>query len=540
MRHSIKTITLIASLTCCLPIVQAETLRFPITQFLIQGNSLLPVETLVQLTRPYTGESRVYGDIQKALESIENAYRKAGYGAVRVYVPEQDISTGFVQINIVETKLNNIVSELTTHFDRDNILASLPTLQQGKSPNTSKISDNVQLVNENPAKKVEVVMGIGETENTIDATVKVREENPVSVMLTADNSGNASTGQSRIGATLTHANLFNRDQVAALSYLTAAEKPDAVQIMSLGYHVPIFSWNDSFDLAIGYSNVSAGATSIPSGMLGFSGRGMVSSIRYNHNLARKGEYSHKIITSLEQKDYDNSCSINGMSDACGSAGEDISVQPITIGYAGTWLKPGLMADFNFGISSNIGGSSVEQFNKVLPNREAVRSYQIQRFGVNILSTFGQSDWQWRLAMQAQNSESALIPGEQIGLAGANSLRSLGERQLAADTGRALTTEVYTPDLSHWLGTNRGNLRLLAFVDSVNGQNNHATGATLSSLAATSIGLGARYNYARDWVVRFDVGNLQQISAKDANQNNVTALTSLTGDTRLHASLLVKF
>jgi hemolysin activation/secretion protein len=539
MRHSITLLTALSA-AIYLPLCVAEDLHFPIHQFIVQGNTLLPETTITAITQAHTGESQVYGDIQKTLEQVENAYHQAGYGAVQVYVPEQYVSTGMVQLNVIESKIGNIVPDISKHFDRDNILNSLPTLQAEKSPNTRDIADNVQLVNENPAKKVEVVLGMGEKKGTVDANIKMKEEDPVSVVMTVDNTGNAATGQSRAGVTLTNANMFNKDQVAAVSYVTSLEKPSQVQIMSLGYHVPIFSLNDSADLIIGHSDVNAGTTSIPGGQLGFSGSGNVASMRYNHNLTRHGEYSHKVIASIDQKDYNNTCTINGLSNACGSAGESISVQPIGITYAGTLIKPGLLADFNLGVSQNIGGSAASQFDKVLPNRNAARDYSIQRIGVNILSLIGQSDWQWRLAMQTQRSDSALIPGEQIGLAGVSTLRGLSERQLAADTGTAITAEIYTPDLSNWLGANRGNLRLLAFVDSVSGQNNQTSGASLNQLSATSTGIGARYNYTQDWAVKLDMAQLQAVSAKDANNNAYTPITALNGDTRIHASLMVKF
>lgn len=272
MRHSIKIATLVSFFSFCLP-GYAENIKFPITQFLIQGNTLLPQEDLTQLTLPYTGDSRVYADIQKALEAVENAYRSAGYGAVQIHVPEQDISTGFVQMNVIETKLSNIVTDLNlAHFDRENVLASLPSLKKGQSPNTFAIANNVQLVNENPAKKVEVVMSLGEVAGEIDAQVKVKEEPPLSTTLSLDNSGNASTGQHRLGATVSHANIANRDQVLSASYITSIEKPEQVHIYSMAYNVPIFKWNDSVGLSVVHSDVSAGDTQTPTGTLGFSGR----------------------------------------------------------------------------------------------------------------------------------------------------------------------------------------------------------------------------------------------------------------------------
>jgi hemolysin activation/secretion protein len=253
VRYSIKLISFLLSLLL-LSSAQAETLHFPINQFLIQGNTLVSNEAIAELTRPFTGDSRVYGDIQKALEAIENAYRKAGYGAVQVYAPEQDVTSGFVQLNVTESKLANIVTEFTEHFDRDSILASLPTLEIGKSPNTRAISNNIQLVNENPAKKIEVIMGAGDKEDTINATIKVREENPVGIILTADNSGKPIAGEHKIGASIQHANLWGKKHVGTISYMTSPELSDKIKVISAGYRIPFFKTNSSLDLVVAKSD----------------------------------------------------------------------------------------------------------------------------------------------------------------------------------------------------------------------------------------------------------------------------------------------
>ena len=56
--------------------VQAQNdVRFDINQFQVEGNTLLPQERVNELVAPFTGKQRVYGDVQKALEALENAYR---------------------------------------------------------------------------------------------------------------------------------------------------------------------------------------------------------------------------------------------------------------------------------------------------------------------------------------------------------------------------------------------------------------------------------------------------------------------------------
>jgi hypothetical protein len=366
--------------------------------------------------------------------------------------------------------------------------------------------------------------------------IPTTESNPVSVSMSLDNSGNAATGQTRAGVTLSNGNLFNKGQAIALSYSTSTENPEQAQAISLGYQVPVFGLSDTLNLVIAHSDVTAATTSIPNGKLALTGSGNLASLHYNHTLPQQGDYQHQLIASIEQKDYSNNC-IDG---SCSATTGVISVQPIGIAYSGHWDKSDLQADVNLGVSHNVGGSSSAQFEQVLPNRNAQNDYTIQRVGVNILSVIGQSDWQWRVAAQAQRSDSALIAGEQIGLAGTSSLRGLTERQLVADSGSAVTAEIYTPDLSHSLGTNNGKLRLLTFIDSVNGQNNQSSATAVSQLSATSMGIGARYNDNRDWALKVDIAKLHSITATDANGNNDTALTHLDGDTRLHANLTMTF
>ena len=76
----------------------ADDDAFDIVRFQIEGNTLLPDAEAQQVVAPQLGPKRVYGDIQKALEALEQAYRKRGYSTVQVYVPEQELTGGVVRL----------------------------------------------------------------------------------------------------------------------------------------------------------------------------------------------------------------------------------------------------------------------------------------------------------------------------------------------------------------------------------------------------------------------------------------------------------
>jgi hemolysin activation/secretion protein len=253
--------------------------RFTITRFQIEGNSLLTAAEVQTLVQPFTGQARDYGDVQKALEALEDAYRQRGYSTVQVYVPEQELTAGVVNIEISESRIGNIIVSGNKHFSEQNIRASLPALQPGQMPNLRKISEAVQLSNDNPAKQVNVSLAANpEAEKQVDANVKVEDHDPLRLLLTLDNTGTAATGKWRSGVAIQDANLFGRDQVGTLAYTTSPDSPHgvSVNVYSLGYRIPLYSLGDSLDFIYGKSSVNSPSSSPTlGGVLGFTGKGDV-------------------------------------------------------------------------------------------------------------------------------------------------------------------------------------------------------------------------------------------------------------------------
>ena len=117
--------------------------------------------------------SATFGDVQQALEAVERAYSEAGYNAVQVILPEQELERGEVRFEIVEARVARVVVEGNKHFDEANIRASVPSLAPGSAPNIAQIARNLRVANENPAKKATVLLRSGQSEGTVDAVVRV-------------------------------------------------------------------------------------------------------------------------------------------------------------------------------------------------------------------------------------------------------------------------------------------------------------------------------------------------------------------------------
>ncbi len=510
-----------------------------IERFQIKGNTLLDPGLIERLLNPYKGDARSYTDIQLALEALEGAYRSAGYSAVHVITPEQEITGGTVVLQVIETVVGKVIIKGNEHYDKTNIRNALPALVEGSTPSARALSQNIQLANQNPTRQIDVVLALGEEENTVDAQVNVQDSSPHKVFLTLDNTGNQSTGMYRTGIGYQNNNMFNRDQALTLNYITSPDHISDVTQVSASYRLPVYSMGDSVDLLAAYSNTNAGTTSVGGvggPLLTFAGSGDVYGAHYNHYLPRQGDYTSKIIGGLDYRTTVNNCQLAGS--ACPGT-PDINELPLTVTYGGTLTKPTQVVDYATSVVHNVpsvdkGGS--DAFNAT--RLGAAADYTLLRLNGSLSGVLPRN-WQYRLAGNAQYSQDALIPADRLGLVGANAVRGFIEREFSNDNGYVINIELYTPELAPALHINDGSFRLLGFVDSGSGWNKWLPGEIANRTTVSSVGAGFRYTQGKNLTVKFD---LAKVACTDTDSATCTgsSIVSRTGDTRGHIGMVVSW
>jgi hemolysin activation/secretion protein len=541
---------LVTVVPCALHAQEEE--RFNIDRFQVDGNTLLPAAKVESLVKPFSGPDRVYGDIQRALEALEAAYRGAGFSTVQVYVPEQELTSGVVHITVTESVLGNIEITGNKYFDNGNILNSLRPLKIGEPPNLRDVSAAIQLVNDNQAKQVAVTLGVSPIEGQIDAKVAVEDSNPRRIFATIDNTGTAATGRWRTGIAWQENNLFNSDNVATLAYTTAPDHPGGVSVnlYSLGYRIPLYAYGDSLDFIYGKSNVNTPSNQTPVGdSLGIVGKGDVAGFRWNHYLPRVGENTSKIVFGIDYKHIDSNCVFEGVSLSVGPLAQGActpyTTRPLSVTYMGSKVSIGQQIDYNIGLAVNWATGSNHQnkdpiddhntendrYSFLTPGgRHSSDYFTILRGGATYFKGFA-NDWQVRLAGTAQFAPDAVVSSEQLGLVGSTAVRGFDERAVSTDSGVVVNAEVSTPELADKMHL-PGNLRLLAFYDAGSGYNSHlGDGATPAVVNVASAGVGARYQAGKDFTLRADMARVQ-----DAG----TAVNAERGNWRAHISAVLGF
>ncbi len=534
---------------------------FEIRQIEVRGNTLLPQAAIDRLTAPYVGRDKGFRDIQMALEALEGAYRQAGYTAVQVVTPEQELTGGTLRLDVRETPVARIAVAGNRHFSTANIRATLPSLQEGRTPNARLLSENIQLANENPAKQVDVVLAVSANDpDQLDATINVEDERPFRGFVNADNSGAHVTGRHRLGVGLRHANLWDRDHTATFAYTGSPDKPDGteVDIYSLGYRFPLYGIGDSIDLFYAKSNIDTPAAAFTLGAFeSLTGKGELYGIRWNHYFQRRGEWSTKLVVGWDVKSLDTTCTgpngeknfLKGQTAGC----TPYTTRPLSVSYSGTWQRPGRAADFHAGAAYNIATGQHHAYNTVdnrtgddryslvAGNRRTRDDFTVLRLGGSY-SHLLPAGWMARLAGTLQSSlGTPLPPAEQIGLSGAQTVRGFYERTVAADSGYIVNVELYAPDVAPLLAL-PGNLRPLLFVDAARGHSyrmpGRQAGTTETEPAGImSAGLGLRYNYMKDVQVRLDVASVLDPGPAE---NLADASKTRSGDWQGHFNIVVGF
>jgi hemolysin activation/secretion protein len=494
--------------------------RFDIVRFDVAGSKLLSPQEIERTLAPFAGRNRDFGHVQRALEALEDAYRRRGFNVVRVVLPEQELNHGAVRLVVIEARIGRVRIEGNRFFGDANIRASLPDLREGETPNLARISSSLRLANHNPARKTSLQLQSAEEDAQIDATLRVTDDKPWRAGMHLDNTGNPGTGRSHLGLLLQHANLTGRDDVLSMQYTTTLEKPSQVSVYGAGYRLPLYGPGDSIDLYANYSEVDSGVVSAGIVDLQVSGKGTVVGGRYNQILGRRGAVESTLIYGFDYKAFKNNVALQGV-----QLGNDVTVRPLNVTYAGVWTAPA--GELHVGLTAyrNLpGGDRGRQadFDRVRAGASA--GYSMLRYSAGYSRALP-ADWLMRLAISGQATRDALVPGEQFGAGGASTVRGFTERDVASDQGQLASAELYTPSLCGTFRAVAAQCRALVFFDAARVSRNKILPGEAAQASIGSVGVGLRMNVDKYLTLHMDLGH-----AVDAGVSGVK------GGNRLHVRL----
>jgi hemolysin activation/secretion protein len=180
---------------------RAEERCFPIRQIWINGAEQLSEAQREALIRPYQDHCLGTSQLNELLKTITDHYLDLGWVTSRAYLPQQDLSSGQLQVLVVEGRLEKLQTSADSGLTPRELAMSFPG-QEGQLLNLRDIEQMVDQLNRLPSNQAQMELTPGSAVGGSDVLVNNSPQKPWRVSLSRSNDGQDSTGQQQWGTSL--------------------------------------------------------------------------------------------------------------------------------------------------------------------------------------------------------------------------------------------------------------------------------------------------------------------------------------------------
>jgi len=457
---------------------EEEEQTFDIFEYQVEGNSKLDQLTIEKAVYPFLGEGKTFTDVSNAREALEKAYHESGYLTVLVDIPEQEVANKVVTLAVTESKIGRL------RIKNADYLAQ--SVKEGEVPNFKKIQSDIAKLNRTKDRRVTPVMKAGDKYGTVDVDLKVDDKPPLHGSLELNDRYNQGTSRWRLGGTISHDNMFDRDHSFSLSFLVSPEDTSDVKVLSSNY---LMRFDDSDALLAIYGVLSKSEVSTIGG-IDVLGDGKILGMRYIKPLPSSGNYYHSLSAGVDYKDFGQSIIFGD------ELKQPIRYAPFSASYTGTWQHKSSITNLTTGTVFGLSGffSNESDFN--LRRNGANANFFILNTELNHTKTF-ESGLQAFGRINTQFSGSRLVNNEQFLAGGVDTVRGYLETQAASDQGISTRFELRSKRLLkdvNWLN----DFKLSAFHDFAYLYMNDVQDGEDEEQALHGVGLGVNLKALKHW------------------------------------------
>jgi hemolysin activation/secretion protein len=460
-----------SALAAVSPTLPVAANHFDIWEFLVLGNHVLPQTTIESTVYPFLGPNRNLDTVKQAAAALDKAYKSAGYGAVFVDVPPQEVANGVVRLRVTEGQVESVQVHGARYFSDRAIRAALPALNTGQTPLLTALQAQLSTLNAQTAQTgdryVTPVLKAGSKPGTVDIDLDVKDKLPLHASIAYDNRHTADTTPNRLTATLSYNNLWQRLDSISFLYQTAPANRKNATVESATYlaHVP-----DATGVA-GFSYTHTSSNVLALGTLGVLGNGDIYGLHWLQPLPSTASLTQSLDAGADYKSVRTEVFPDAASSA-GSGTSSASSTPVTAPvnyvnwsatYSSGWYLPTRTVTTSLGVNFGVSGivNKTDAFNNARYNGSPDYLYLrfsggvIQRLPVGF-AVLGRVAGQW--------ADSPLVNNEQFSLGGQDTVRGYLEAETLGDSGAAGTVELHSPDFGHFMKPALTQLYVFGFVD----------------------------------------------------------------------------
>ena len=450
--------------------------------------------------QPYLGQPVTMKSLAELTRSIVSYFREHDRPVVNVFVPEQSITSGYVQIVVLVSKVEKVEAAGAKWFSNDRLRAEVE-LRPGDEISSRELTSDLNWINRNPFLQSNILMAPGAAPGTTDLMLRTQDRFPLRVYAGYENTGNQFTGDERILTGFNYGNLFGVGQ--QLSYqFTTGEDVNKFTAHSGTYVIPL-PWKHQLTFFGSYANSAA---NLGPG-LDSDGVNWQVSGRYEIPLPGDDKFTESVTAGFDFKRSNNDLIFNVAS----VSNVFTDVDQFVLSYQASYLD-------DYG-STSFSGTGFYSPGGISNNNDDA-DYQATRGGSRSNYAYGQLslnrvtrlpyDFTWSVRGLVQESNANLLPSEQLGLGGYDTVRGYDEREVNGDNGFLISTEIATPPVSlcelFGLPKVKDQLQFFGFVDYGGTSLHNVTPADVNpNTNLLGIGPGFRYAINPYLTARFDYG-----------------------------------
>lgn len=455
----------------------ASEITVTVSKIEILGSTVFSDQELQQEVASFLGKSRTTQDLLAIRAAITDLYTRKGYLTSGAFLPvqNQDFTQGTVRVQIVEGELERIDIEGLSRLQEDYVRSRLVPV--GTRPvNIQRLESSLQLLQINPlfrAVRAELKAGSTVGRNILD--VKLTESDPWLGSLTIANLESPSVGSLGMYGTLGTRNLSGTGDLFQLE----VGGTEGTRRYGARYEIPITAQSDLF---LRYNWDSSRIVEAPFAFAGINSRSQTISVGIQHFLWRDPISQFSLGLGLDLRE-SRSFLLDDIPFSFSLGAEDGRSAETVLRFSQEWTER----------TTNRVLSARSQFNFGLGALGAT----VNDSGTDGRFTSWQGQFQWvqslgkdfiaiaRLGTQLTNN--SLLPLEQFGLGGSETVRGYRQNLFAGDSGIIGSVELRIPILRDEV---LGFAQIAPFFDIGRVWNNRdsAAAGTLSS-----VGIGLHWN-----------------------------------------------
>lgn len=469
---------------------------FDVFEFRVLGNTVLPAREVEAAVYPLLGQGKRIADVERARDSLVEAYRKAGFGTVLVDIPEQSVDDGIVRLQVTEGRIGRVEVKGAEYFSNRELKDMLPSIAPGTVPSLPQLQAELAgVARASTDRRVTPVLRAGRQPGEVDLVLNVDDQSPFHADFEVNDRSTADTSRTRASATLSYDYLFGQPQSVSLQYQTAPEAPDEVKVLALTW---VRRLPESGRVWAAYA-IDSKSDIAAVGTLNVLGDGRIVGFRHIIPAVSTATHGFGVTLGADYKDFrenifleDDESSVTPLSYMVSTLG--------TSGYLrkGAWAVDGSL-NLVLGVRGLFNGEQEFAFKRAF----AHGSFAYLK-GEGAVSYTLPHNFLIGLRWSAQYSGTPLVSNEQFSIGGLDTVRGYLEAEALVDRGVAGGLELAAPPLQLFsLGDQPYTLRAALFLDAGVGSLERPLPSQTSRVDLSSYGLGFSVSGGRALDARLD-------------------------------------